>query len=47
MSEKKKLTTNVGCPVVDNQNVITTRPLAQFGCEVIPERCMSAKWSGA
>jgi len=61
MSEKKKLTTNAGAPVVDNQNVITAGPrgpllmqdvwflekLAQFDREVIPERRMHAKGSGA
>ena len=26
MSNEKKLTTNAGCPVVDNQNVHTTPP---------------------
>lgn len=26
MAEKKKLTTSVGCPVVDNQNVLTAGP---------------------
>lgn len=26
MSDKKKLTTNAGCPVVDNQNVMTAGP---------------------
>ncbi len=61
MSEKKKLTTNSGCPVVDNQNVMTAGPrgpqllqdvwflekLAHFDREVIPERRMHAKGSGA
>ena len=61
MSEKKKLTTNAGAPVVDNQNVITAGPhgpmmlqdvwfmekLAHFDREVIPERRMHAKGSGA
>src|SRR5882724_11543399 len=61
MSEKKKLTTNAGCPVVDNQNVLTAGPrgpqllqdvwylekLAHFDREVIPERRMHAKGSGA
>lgn len=58
---KKKLTTNAGCPVADNQNVMTAGPrgpqllqdiwflekLAHFGREVIPERRMHAKGSGA
>ncbi|MDY0749035.1 catalase [Paucibacter sp. R3-3] len=57
----KKLTTNAGCPVVDNQNVLTAGPrgpqllqdvwflekLAHFDREVIPERRMHAKGSGA
>ena len=61
MSETKKLTTNAGAPVVDNQNVITAGPhgpmmlqdvwfmekLAHFDREVIPERRMHAKGSGA
>ena len=61
MKEPKKLTTNAGAPVVDNQNVITAGPrgpllmqdvwflekLAQFDREVIPERRMHAKGSGA
>lgn len=61
MNEKKKLTTAVGAPVVDNQNVITAGPrgpmllqdvwflekLAHFDREVIPERRMHAKGSGA
>ena len=59
--EKKKLTTNAGAPVPDNQNVMTAGPrgpqllqdvwflekLAQFDREVIPERRMHAKGSGA
>src|SRR5512145_2072745 len=59
--KKKKLTTNAGAPVVDNQNVITAGPrgpmllqdvwylekLAHFDREVIPERRMHAKGSGA
>ncbi len=59
--EKKKLTTNVGAPVADNQNVMTAGPrgpqllqdvwflekLAHFDREVIPERRMHAKGSGA
>ena len=59
--EKKKLTTNVGAPVSDNQNVMTAGPrgpmllqsvwfmekLAHFDREVIPERRMHAKGSGA
>lgn len=58
---KKKLTTTSGCPVVDNQNVMTAGPrgpqllqdvwflekLAHFDREVIPERRMHAKGSGA
>ena len=58
---KKKLTTTGGCPVVDNQNVMTAGPrgpqllqdvwflekLAHFDREVIPERRMHAKGSGA
>src|SRR5690554_7310288 len=61
MSDKKKLTTNAGCPVADNQNVMTAGPrgpqllqdvwflekLAHFDREVIPERRMHAKGSGA
>jgi catalase len=59
--EKKKLTTTNGCPVADNQNVMTAGPrgpmllqdfwflekLAHFDREVIPERRMHAKGSGA
>jgi len=59
--EKKKLTTNAGTPVPDNQNVLTAGPrgpmllqdvwylekLAHFDREVIPERRMHAKGSGA
>jgi catalase len=58
---KKKLTTSVGAPVADNQNVMTAGPrgpmllqdvwflekLAHFDREVIPERRMHAKGSGA
>ncbi len=58
---KKKLTNNVGVPVVDNQNAMTAGPrgpmllqdvwylekLANFDREVIPERRMHAKGSGA
>ncbi|MFP4502316.1 MAG: catalase [Candidatus Hydrogenedentota bacterium] len=58
---KKKLTTNAGAPVPDNQNVVTAGPrgpmllqdvwylekLAHFDREVIPERRMHAKGSGA
>ncbi|MBI5845155.1 MAG: catalase [Deltaproteobacteria bacterium] len=58
---KKKLTTNAGAPVLDNQNVLTAGPrgpmllqdvwflekLASFDREVIPERRMHAKGSGA
>ncbi len=61
MSDEKKLTTNAGCPVADNQNVMTAGPrgphllqdvwflekLAHFDREVIPERRMHAKGSGA
>ena len=61
MSEGKKLTTNAGCPVADNQNVMTAgrrgpqllqdvwflEKLAHFDREVIPERRMHAKGSGA
>src|SRR5690554_129266 len=61
MTDKKKLTTSAGCPVVDNQNVMTAGPrgpqllqdvwflekLAHFDREVIPERRMHAKGSGA
>ena len=61
MSEPKKLTTNSGMPVADNQNVLTAGPrgpmllqdvwflekLAHFDREVIPERRMHAKGSGA
>ena len=57
----KKLTSISGCPVVDNQNVMTAGPrgpqllqdvwflekLAHFDREVIPERRMHAKGSGA
>ncbi len=59
--EKKKLTTNGGAPVGDNQNAMTAGPrgpmlmqdvwflekLAHFDREVIPERRMHAKGSGA
>ena len=58
---QRKLTTAAGCPVVDNQNVMTAGPrgpqllqdvwflekLAHFDREVIPERRMHAKGSGA
>lgn len=61
MSDKKKLTTNAGCPVADNQNIMSAGPrgpqllqdvwflekLAHFDREVIPERRMHAKGSGA
>ncbi|MEH6814460.1 MAG: catalase, partial [Motiliproteus sp.] len=61
MDMNKKLTTAAGCPVADNQNVMTAGPrgpqllqdvwflekLAHFGREVIPERRMHAKGSGA
>jgi len=57
----KKLTTNGGSPVVDNQNAMTAGPrgpllmqdvwflekMAHFDREVIPERRMHAKGSGA
>ena len=57
----KKLTSVSGCPIVDNQNVLTAGPrgpqllqdvwflekLAHFDREVIPERRMHAKGSGA
>ena len=59
--QEKKLTTNAGAPVADNQNVMTAGPrgpmllqdvwflekLAHFDREVIPERRMHAKGSGA
>ncbi|MCX6826743.1 MAG: catalase [candidate division Zixibacteria bacterium] len=58
---KKKLTSNAGAPVVDNQNIMTAgkrgpallqdvwflEKLAHFDREVIPERRMHAKGSGA
>ncbi len=61
MSDPVKLTTTVGAPVPDNQNVLTAGPrgpmllqdvwflekLAHFDREVIPERRMHAKGSGA
>jgi catalase len=61
MSKDRKLTTNAGAPVVDNQNVMTAgkrgpmllqdvwflEKLAHFDREVIPERRMHAKGSGA
>lgn len=61
MDEKKKLTSDVGAPVPDNQNVKTAgkrgpmllqdtwflEKLAHFDREVIPERRMHAKGSGA
>ena len=57
----KKLTTNAGCPVSNNQNIMTAGPrgpqllqdpwflekMAHFDREVIPERRMHAKGSGA
>lgn len=57
----KKLTTNAGCPVAHNQNVLTAgrrgpqllqdtwflEKMAHFDREVIPERRMHAKGSGA
>lgn len=59
--DNKKLTTNFGAPVPDNQNIITAGPrgpmlmqdvwflekMANFDREVIPERRMHAKGSGA
>jgi catalase len=59
--EKKKLTTNFGAPVPNNQDVLTAGPrgpmllqdvwylekLANFDRELIPERRMHAKGSGA
>lgn len=59
--DKKKLTTNAGAPVSDNNHVMTAGPrgpllmqdvwfqekLASFDREVIPERRMHAKGSGA
>ncbi|PTN11783.1 catalase [Nitrosomonas aestuarii] len=59
--EKTRLTTSNGCPVADNQNVMTAGPrgplllqdfwflekMAHFDREVIPERRMHAKGSGA
>ncbi|MEO3989908.1 catalase [Pseudocitrobacter cyperus] len=59
--KKKGLTTGAGCPVVDNNNVVTAGPrgpmllqdvwylekLGHFSREVIPERRMHAKGSGA
>ncbi|MDA7962962.1 MAG: catalase [Gammaproteobacteria bacterium] len=59
--KKKTLTTAAGCPVAENQNVLTAGPrgpqllqdvwflekLAHFDREVIPERRMHAKGSGA
>jgi catalase len=59
--KKKRLTTNAGAPVPDNQNSMTSGPrgpllmqdvwflekLAHFDREVIPERRMHAKGSGA
>lgn len=61
MSDNKKLTTSFGCPVIDNQNIMTAgsrgpqllqdvwylEKLAHFDREVIPERRMHAKGSGA
>jgi len=61
MKDDKKLTTNAGAPVPDNQNVMTAGPrgpqllqdvwylekMAHFDREVIPERRMHAKGSGA
>ena len=60
-NEQKKLTTAAGCPVTDNQNVMTAgargpqllqdvwfmEKIAHFDREVIPERRMHAKGSGA
>jgi catalase len=61
MSDDKRLTTNFGAPVPNNQDVVTAGPrgpmllqdvwylekLANFDREVIPERRMHAKGSGA
>ncbi|MCU7799218.1 MAG: catalase [gamma proteobacterium symbiont of Lucinoma myriamae] len=61
MNNKSKLTMANGCPVADNQNVLTAgkrgpmllqdiwflEKLAHFDREVIPERRMHAKGSGA
>jgi catalase len=61
LSDEKRLTTNAGAPVPDNQNVMTAgrrgpmllqdvwflEKLANFDREVIPERRMHAKGSGA
>lgn len=61
MKKKKKLTSNFGSPIADNQNVQTAgkrgpillqdtwylEKLAHFDREVIPERRMHAKGSGA
>ena len=61
MKNKSKLTMSNGCPVSDNQNVLTAgsrgpmllqdvwflEKLAHFDREVIPERRMHAKGSGA
>ena len=61
MTKKSKLTMTNGCPVADNQNVLTAgargpmllqdvwflEKLAHFDREVIPERRMHAKGSGA
>lgn len=61
MAKDKKLTTNAGAPVPDNQNAMTAGPrgpllmqdvwflekMASFDREVIPERRMHAKGSGA
>jgi catalase len=61
MSAGKKLTASAGCPVADNQNVMTAgrrgpqrlqdvwflEKLAHSDREVIPERRMHAKGSGA
>jgi catalase len=59
--DERKLTTNFGAPVPNNQDVVTAGPrgpmllqdvwylekLANFDREVIPERRMHAKGSGA
>lgn len=61
MPDQKKLTSNNGAPIADNQNAMTAGPrgpllmqdiwflekLAHFDREVIPERRMHAKGSGA
>jgi catalase len=34
MTDKKKLTTNGGCPVVNNQNVMTVDGAADAKCDI-------------